>query len=143
MSLISNATITLVFLMWWHMLKLSLFASNWHYKILKLYYLNLFIIMSPLWKSCGLITSLFISLCEKSHTQEKNYHIFNTCSIERYVSRYLILCMCSYVCLVINLSYHICIYFIFNSLLYNVLYSLWLSTSYTCTFFMLLVWTYH
>jgi hypothetical protein len=46
-------------------------------------------------------------------------------------------------CLVINSSYHASILFIINPLSYNTTYSSWLATSYSCTPFIVLVWSYH
>ncbi len=46
-------------------------------------------------------------------------------------------------CLVINSSYHTCILFIFNPFLYNTTYMYWLATSYDCSSFTMLVWSYH
>jgi hypothetical protein len=54
----------------------------------------------------------------------------------------LILFKSNYKCLVINLSYHTCILFIFDSFLYNVMYPPWSVTFYNYTSFTFLVWTY-
>jgi hypothetical protein len=45
--------------------------------------------------------------------------------------------------LVINLSYHTCILFILDSLSYNITYSSWLATSYSCESFTMSMWSYH
>jgi hypothetical protein len=46
-------------------------------------------------------------------------------------------------CLVISSSYHTNISFIINPLSYNTTYLSWLATSYSCSPFMVLVWSYH
>jgi hypothetical protein len=45
--------------------------------------------------------------------------------------------------LVINPSYYTYIQIFSDSLPYNIMYLPWFATSYNCTFFTLLVWTYH
>jgi hypothetical protein len=45
--------------------------------------------------------------------------------------------------LIIILSYHICISFIFSSLHYNIMYSSWLATYYSCLSFTVSMWSYH
>jgi hypothetical protein len=59
------------------------------------------------------------------------------------MNKYLILCRSSCRHLVINLSYHTCILFVLGSFPYNNMYPLWLVASYSCTYFMLWVWTYY
>ncbi len=46
-------------------------------------------------------------------------------------------------CLVISLFYHTNISFIINSLSYNIMYSSWIITSYSCPLFTVLMWSYH
>jgi hypothetical protein len=60
-----------------------------------------------------------------------------------HMSMFPILCKSHSGHLVITSSYYTCILFVFSSHRYNVTYMLWRATSYSCTSFTLLMWTYH
>jgi hypothetical protein len=55
----------------------------------------------------------------------------------------LLMCGSRVRCLVISLFYHTNILFIIDSLSYNTTYPSWHATSYSCTPFTVLVWSYH
>jgi hypothetical protein len=71
--------VTLFFSMQWHMSKLSLFPSKWHYAIFEFHYPKLSILTSPhlklLWHSCTLTYQA--SFTNRLHEQE-----FATCLID-------------------------------------------------------------
>jgi hypothetical protein len=59
------------------------------------------------------------------------------------MSAFLFMCKSKGKCLVISLSYHNNISFIIGPFAYNITYLSWLTTSYNCPPFMVLVWSYH
>jgi hypothetical protein len=95
----------------------------------------------PLLESYGTIVSSLASFFNKL-PMWRVFHIFR-CSLGHHMGNSSILCKSIHERLVISPSYHIYILFVIGLLLYNVMYPYWLATSYSCTFFMLLVWTYH
>jgi hypothetical protein len=76
-----------------------------------------------------------------------SFHTFNRCSFKCsfrcHMNTYPILCRSNCRHLIINLFYHTCILFVFGSFPYNNMYPLWLVTSYSCTSFLLWMWTYY
>jgi len=96
-----------------------------------------------LWKPNGLVLFLVIGFFGKLPTWRKVCLAFSIHSFEYHVNMFLFMCRLRSRCLVINLSYHICISFILSSFFYNILYPFWLATSHSCPSFTVLVWSYH
>jgi hypothetical protein len=84
-----------------------------------------------------------MKFCDKPPTWTRICHTSNRCSFWHHASMSLTLCMSNCGCLVINLFYHTYISFVLYSFLFSFPYPPWLATSYSCTFFTLLMWTYH
>ncbi len=97
----------------------------------------------PPLKDLKYVISLFMNFCDKPPTCIKICHTSNRCSFGHHASMYPFLCTSNCGCLVISLSYHTYISFVFYSFPFSVPYPPWFATSYSCTFFTLLVWTYH
>jgi len=97
----------------------------------------------PPWKTCDIIVSSFTCFLDGLLTWAKVCHTFNKCSFRCHENIFPILCRSNHKCLVINLSYHTYILFVLGSFSHDVMYLLWLVTSYSYTFFMLSTWTYH
>jgi hypothetical protein len=95
------------------------------------------------WKHNGLILSLVVGFFGRLPTWIGIYFAFNRCSFRNHVNMALLMCKSKGKCLVISLSYHICISFILNPLLYNIMYSSWLASSYSCPSFTVFLWSYH
>ncbi len=91
----------------------------------------------PLLKDLKYVTFLFMNFCDKPPTWIRICHTSNRCSFGHHVNMSLILCISN--CVV----FHTYISFVFCSFPFSVPYPPWLATSYSCTFFTLLVWTYH
>jgi hypothetical protein len=127
------------------MLKLTFFLFSWHFKIFKLYCPGflLFSSLPPPLKYLQYVISLFMNFCDKPLTWIRICHTSNRCSFGHHVNMFPILCMSNCGCLVMTLSYHTYISFFLSSFPFNAPYTPWLATSYSCTFFTLLVWTYH
>jgi hypothetical protein len=76
--------------------------------------------LSPsLWKSYGTIISSLRGFFYGLLTRTWFFHAFNKCSFKYHVSTSQILCKSNYGRLVISLSYHICIPFVFGSFSYK------------------------
>jgi hypothetical protein len=125
------------------MLRLVCLHSKWHYKILELYYTKLFTFRSHLMKANDSMLSSIAGFFSWSPTWTKVCFNFSKRSLKYHVSTFLLVCGFKGRCLVINLSYHTYILFIFNPFFYITSYMSWLATSYDCSSFTMLMWSYH
>jgi len=94
----------------------------------------------PFLESCGIVISSLTCFFDKLTTWIR---FFSWCSLWCHMSMFPILCKSHNGHLVNTSFYYTCILFVFNSHPYSVTYMLWHATSYSCTSFTLLVWTYH
>ncbi len=123
---------------------------DWHFLIIdgNIRYLNPITLGCPLsspilWKPSGSVLSLIVGFFGRLFTWARVCFIFNRCSFKYHVSTSSFMCRSKGKHLVINLSYHTRISFIFNPFLYITMYPSWLATSYGCPCFIMLVWPYH
>jgi hypothetical protein len=96
-----------------------------------------------LWDPNSLVLSLVVNFFSRSPTQAKVCFASNRRSFKYYASMFLLMCKSKDRHSIINSSYHTYISYIFNPLLYITTYLSWLSTSYGCPSFAVLVWSYH
>jgi hypothetical protein len=102
------------------------------------------VLLSPtLWEPSGSILSPFDKFFGKLLTWSRVYFTSNKHSFRYHVSMSLLMCGFKGRRLVINLSYHTHISFIFIPLPYNIMHLSWLATFYNCPFFVVLVWSYY
>jgi hypothetical protein len=125
------------------MLRSALPHSRWHYEMSKPCYPKLFALRSHLLKPSGLVLSLVVGFFSESPTWARvcftsNRHSFGYC-----VSISSLICRSRGKCLVISSFYHTNILFTVSPLSYIIMYMFWLSTSYSCFPFTVLVWSYH
>jgi hypothetical protein len=99
---------------------------------------------SPIiWTFSGLVLSLVVGFFSGSPTWTRIYFTFNKCFFKHHVNTSSLMCGSRGKWLIINLSYHICISFIFSPFPCNITYMFWLATSYSCPSFTVLVWSHH
>jgi hypothetical protein len=106
-------------------------------------YPKVFTFMSHLLNPNGLILSQVVGFFGGSFTEVGVCFPSNRRSFRDYANMFSFMCGSRGKCLVISLSYHTNISFIISSLFYNTMYPSWLATFYSCTPFMVLVWSYH
>jgi hypothetical protein len=95
------------------------------------------------WKFNSLILYLVASFFGKLPTQARVCLAFSRRSFKYHANTFLFMCGFRGRRLVINLFYHTYISCILRPLLYNTTYLFWLATSYSCPFFIVLMWSYH
>jgi hypothetical protein len=91
----------------------------------------------------GSILSLVASFCGGLLTWIGVCFAFSIHSFRYHVSTFPFMCRSRGMHLFISSSYHTCISFVMNPLLYNTMYLFWLATSFGFPSFMALVWSYH
>jgi hypothetical protein len=96
-----------------------------------------------LWKLSGYILSSIANSFGESPTWEGVCLASSRRSFTYHTNMSLFMCRSKGKHLVINLSYHTCISFIFSPFLYNIMYLFWPATSYGCSSFTMSVWSYH
>jgi hypothetical protein len=86
------------------------------------------------WTKLVVICNVFYQVQPPIHCSHKRNSELGVVFDTKFVAFTIGLCLCGSrgKRLVINSSYHTCILFIFNPLLYNMTYSSWLATSYNC-----------
>ncbi len=103
---------------------------NWHFPILNgnMRYPNLITLGCPLssstfWKPNGSILSLVVGFFwQTAYTSMSLLYFSNKCSFKYHANTSLFMCKSKGKCLVISLSYHTYIWFIFSPFLYNTMY---------------------
>jgi len=95
------------------------------------------------WKPNGSIIPLVIGCFGGSLTQTRVYFPYSIHSFRYCASTFLLMCRSKGMHLVINLSCHTNISSIIDPPFYNITYSSWLATFYSCPPFMVLMWSYH
>jgi hypothetical protein len=96
-----------------------------------------------LWKLSGYVLSSVASFFGGSPTWTRVCLASSGHSFTYHTNTFLLMCRSRGKRLIINLSYHTCISFIFSPLPYNTRYLSWPTTSYGCPSFTMLVWSYH
>jgi hypothetical protein len=95
------------------------------------------------WDPSSLILSLATSFFGRLLTQTRVCLAFDRLSFRNYTNTFLFMCGSNSKHSVISSSFHTCISFILSPLPYIITYMSWLSTSYGCPSFIVLVWSYH
>jgi hypothetical protein len=125
-------------------------CRDWHFPVLNdiMKYLNHVtlgcLFLSPtFWKINGFVLSLILSFFIELPTWAKVALTLSNRSFKYHANMFPLMCGSRGRCLVINLSYHMCISFIFSPFFNNITYLSWLATSYSCPSFIVLIWSYH
>ncbi len=125
------------------MLRLAFSQSTWHYEIFNLITLGCLLSGPTLWESSGLILSRVVGFFGGSPMWVEVCFTSSRRSFKHHVNTFPFMCESRDKHLVINLSYHTCILFIFNPFFYSTMLPCWLATSYGCPYFTVLMWSYH